>query len=64
MELHKLHLVLMKICDQISDKVLDACLKDDKSSRVACEVFASNRLIVIGGEITMFTVVLDRTIPD
>ena len=41
-----------KICDQISDKVLDACLKDDKSSRVACEVFASNRLIVIGGEIT------------
>ncbi|MGL5246161.1 MAG: methionine adenosyltransferase [Mycoplasmoidaceae bacterium] len=41
-----------KICDQISDKVLDACLKDDKNSRVACEVFASNRLIVIGGEIT------------
>ncbi|MGL5640276.1 MAG: methionine adenosyltransferase [Mycoplasmoidaceae bacterium] len=41
-----------KICDQISDKVLDACLKGDKNSRVACEVFASNRLIVIGGEIT------------
>ncbi len=41
-----------KICDQISDKVLDACLKADKNSKVACEVFASNRLIVVGGEIT------------
>ena len=41
-----------KICDQISDLVLDECLKQDKNSRVACEVFASNRLIVIGGEIT------------
>lgn len=41
-----------KICDQISDHVLDTCLKQDKNSRVACEVFASNRLIVIGGEIT------------
>jgi S-adenosylmethionine synthetase len=41
-----------KICDQIADLILDACLKDDKHSRVACEVLASNRLIVIGGEIT------------
>lgn len=41
-----------KICDQISDKVLDECLKQDKDSKVACEVFAANRLIVIGGEIT------------
>lgn len=41
-----------KICDQISDAVLDACLKQDKHSKVACEVFASNRLIVVGGEIT------------
>ncbi len=41
-----------KICDQISDLVLDECLKQDPNSRVACEVFASNRLIVIGGEIT------------
>ena len=41
-----------KICDQISDAILDACLKHDKNSKVACEVFASNRLIVIGGEIT------------
>ncbi len=41
-----------KICDQISDAVLDACLKVDPHAKVACEVFASNRLIVIGGEIT------------
>lgn len=41
-----------KICDQISDRVLDECLKQDPSSKVACEVFAANRLIVIGGEIT------------
>ncbi len=41
-----------KICDQISDHILDVCLKGDPTSRVACEVFASNHLIVIGGEIT------------
>jgi len=41
-----------KICDQISDNILDKCLKLDSNSKVACEVFASNRLIVIGGEIT------------
>ncbi len=41
-----------KICDQISDHILDICLKGDPTSRVACEVFASNHLIVIGGEIT------------
>lgn len=41
-----------KICDQISDAILDSCLKQDKNSRVACEVLACNRLIVIAGEIT------------
>lgn len=41
-----------KICDQIADAILDECLKQDKNSRVACEVMAANRLIVIGGEIT------------
>lgn len=41
-----------KICDQISDAVLDECLHWDPKSKVACEVFASNRLIIIGGEIT------------
>lgn len=41
-----------KICDQIADAVLDSCLKQDPQARVACEVFAHNRLIVIGGQIT------------
>lgn len=41
-----------KICDQIADAILDACLKQDPQARVACEVFAHNRIIVIGGQIT------------
>lgn len=41
-----------KICDQISDRILDACLKIDPESRVACEVMAANTLIVVSGEIT------------
>lgn len=41
-----------KICDQISDAILYECLAQDKNSRVACEVLACNRLIVIAGEIT------------
>ena len=41
-----------KLCDQISDAVLDACLKEDNRSRVACEVYATTNLIIIGGEIT------------
>ena len=41
-----------KVCDQIADAILDACLKEDKKARVACEVFASNNYVLIGGEIT------------
>ena len=41
-----------KVCDQISDAILDACLKDDAESRVACETLATTDLIVISGEIT------------
>jgi len=41
-----------KVCDQISDAVLDALLKQDKYSRVACETFVSTGLAVVGGEIT------------
>ncbi|HBG60322.1 MAG: methionine adenosyltransferase [Omnitrophica WOR_2 bacterium GWF2_38_59] len=44
-----------KVCDQISDAVLDACLKDDPLSRVACETFISSGLVVVGGEITTKT---------
>jgi S-adenosylmethionine synthetase len=46
-----------KVCDQVSDAVLDAMLKDDPESRVACESFASTGLIMVGGEITTNTYV-------
>src|SRR5213082_172201 len=41
-----------KVCDTISDAVLDACLGQDKYSRVACETYAKCNLVVVGGEIT------------
>ncbi|MHA0290951.1 methionine adenosyltransferase [Mesomycoplasma ovipneumoniae] len=41
-----------KICDQIADSILDKLLDQDENSRVAIEVMASNRLIIIGGEIS------------
>ena len=41
-----------KLCDYISDSVLDECLKQDKNSRVACETLASKGEIYITGEIT------------
>lgn len=46
-----------KICDQISDAILDACLKQDSMSRVAVECFGSHGLLVIGGEVTTLAVV-------
>ena len=41
-----------KICDQISDAILDELLKQDKNSRVACDVIANDDVIYIGGQIT------------
>jgi S-adenosylmethionine synthetase len=41
-----------KLCDQISDSVLDAVLKDDPKGRVACETCVTNGLVVVMGEIT------------
>jgi S-adenosylmethionine synthetase len=41
-----------KVCDTISDYVLDACLGQDPYSRVACETYAKCNLVVVGGEIT------------
>ena len=41
-----------KLCDQISDAVLDAVLKDDPMGRVACETATTNGLVVVMGEIT------------
>src|SRR5687767_6002969 len=42
-----------KVCDTISDAVLDACLRVDPKSRVACETFAKSNVVVVGGEITI-----------
>lgn len=44
-----------KIADQISDAVLDAALKDDPNSRVACETLVTTGLVVVAGEITTKT---------
>lgn len=41
-----------KICDQVSDAILDACLKVDPFSRVACETAAKTGMIMVLGEIT------------
>ena len=42
-----------KVCDTISDAVLDACLRQDRTSRVACETFAKSNTVIVGGEITI-----------
>ncbi len=41
-----------KVCDQISDAILDACLEQDPKSRVAVETFGSHGTLMIGGEVT------------
>jgi S-adenosylmethionine synthetase len=41
-----------KVCDQISDAILDACLAEDSKSRVACETLTTTNLVVNAGEIT------------
>ena len=46
-----------KLCDQVSDAILDACLKDDPESRVACESFTTTGMVLVGGEITTNTYV-------
>jgi len=46
-----------KICDQISDAVLDAIIKDDPDARVACEVATTTGLVAVLGEITTSTYV-------
>jgi len=49
-----------KVCDTISDAVLDACLAQDKFSRVACECYVKSNIVIVGGEITT-TAKLDFT---
>lgn len=41
-----------KVCDQIADAILDACLEGDENSYVACECFVTTEFLLIGGEIT------------
>ncbi|MBQ7995661.1 MAG: methionine adenosyltransferase [Bacilli bacterium] len=41
-----------KLCDQISDAILDACIKEDPKCHVACETFATKNCIIIAGEIS------------
>ena len=41
-----------KVCDQVSDAILDAYLKEDPNSRVACETMIKNNMVFIAGEIT------------
>ena len=41
-----------KICDIISDTILDDCLRQDPSARVACETMAKSGMIILAGEIT------------
>ena len=41
-----------KVADTISDAVLDACLTQDKFSRVACETYVKSNIVIVGGEIT------------
>ncbi len=41
-----------KVCDQVSDAVLDACLEQDPESRVACETLTKTGLVLVAGEIT------------
>ncbi|MBU2530873.1 MAG: methionine adenosyltransferase, partial [Elusimicrobia bacterium] len=46
-----------KVCDQISDAVLDEIMKKDPKGRVACETFITRGLVIVGGEITTTTYV-------
>ncbi|MDR3253743.1 MAG: methionine adenosyltransferase, partial [Endomicrobium sp.] len=41
-----------KLCDIVSDSILDAILRQDSKARVACETFVSKGLLIVGGEIT------------
>ena len=41
-----------KVCDTISDSIVDACFEQDTTSRVACETMVKDNIVVLGGEIT------------
>ena len=48
-----------KLCDQISDAVLDACLRQDADSHVGCETFTTTGMVLVGGEITTHAEYID-----
>ena len=49
-----------KVCDQISDVILDLYMKNDKNSRVACETLATTDTIVISGEVKSISDNIDK----
>jgi S-adenosylmethionine synthetase len=51
-----------KVCDTISDAVLDACLRQDRQARVACETYAKSHTVIVGGEITLPNLSEDRAL--
>jgi len=51
-----------KVCDTISDAVLDACVRQDRNSRVACETYAKSHTVIVGGEITIPNLPEDRAL--
>lgn len=46
-----------KVCDQISDSVVDAILEQDPNARIACEAFATTNFILVGGEVSTSAIV-------
>lgn len=53
-----------KLCDQISDAVLDKCLSLDPECHVACETFATSNFVLVGGEVSLKKELLDKINPE
>src|SRR4249920_940424 len=58
-----------KLCDHVSDAILDAILAQDKNARVACESLAKTGMVVVAGEITTtatidFPTIVRKTVRD
>jgi S-adenosylmethionine synthetase len=51
-----------KVCDTISDAILDACFEQDPASRVACETMVKDNVVILGGEITTSAVFDHRSV--
>src|SRR6059036_3765655 len=53
-----------KVCDTISDAVLDACLEQDPKSRVACETYAKSNIVIVGEITTRAKVHFNQVVRD